>query len=192
MKARFYVLALALMTPASLTFSPFVDKISAFADETPLPPPPVFYISGIDVNGHPFTQQSSNNVLDANLGKNNFWRQMAFRMEGNQNDLRIVYWCTAADTQGTPLSEGPFTRDRFCPDVPNQSRSLGVQRVRFALSGTNAPHYRINYECWIGCANQPVQNPGGQHAANEWCGVIPPNPAIGCWVQRIAITIRGE
>lgn len=180
---RFAALAItALFTHPSL----------APADEVPVPPPPAFAINGIDVNGHPYHKDSVNNVLDANLGRNNFWRQIAFAADGDNSKLRIVYWCTAAHTQGTPLSEGPFTRNNLCPDVPVQNLSRGVQRVKLALSGSEASNYNIHYECWIGCSNQPIQNPGGQHTANEWCGVMPPDPALNCWVQRIAVTIRAN
>jgi hypothetical protein len=193
MKLFWKSVAVALTMVASPSFA--ADSVPAAPmaqDETPIPAPPMFSIKGIDAYANDYQKASSNNVLDAYIGKNNFWRKLAFGMDGDENKLRIVYWCTAADTQRAALSEGPYTRSNLCPDVWPTTRSRGVQRIKFGLSGTDSSNYFIEYECWIGCANQPVQNPGGQHQAGEWCGVMPPNPAVDCWVGRIAVTIRAK
>jgi hypothetical protein len=163
----------------------------AASQETPVPPPPAFSISGVDAYANSYSKSSSNSVLDAFVGRNNFWRKLAFGIATDSSKLRIVYWCTSADTQGAGFSEGPYSNNSYCPDV-HQSRSLGIQRVKFALAGSDGAKYSIDYECWVGCNNQPVMGHGGQHRAGEWCGVLPPTPSIDCWVGRIAITIRAN
>jgi hypothetical protein len=173
-----------------ISIPPLISQYVA-SQETPVPPPPPFSMSGVDAYASPYNRNSSNKVLDAYVGKNNFWRKLAFGMAGDPNKLSIVYWCTAADTQGSGFSEGPFSNNNYCPEA-QQVRSRGIQRVKFALAGSEEAKYSVEYECWIGCNNQPVMGTGGQHKAGEWCGVMPPTPDIDCWVGRIAITIQAK
>lgn len=136
-----------------------------------LPDYPSFSLSGqIGGNSNISTFNSdSGGMLQARANTFGSFHMLTLKSNWDPNRLRFEYSCVYAFAPN--LIETPTYDDgQPCPSGGGPANSNFVRAIRISLAGSEASHYILTSQCWIGFFRQNVHDTLQPVGDGQWCG----------------------